>query len=716
MYNTAQNGTFSFNVDLQCDLNFSSQIRRMEYPLGQASAKVFYSYHGVFEGNNHTVSGLRIILPHKVASDAGFFYALGSATIRNLRFDSSCVFSGAWAGALAVKTGASSYIRIENIHGEAAVASGGTAGGLIGLINSPHVVLESCSNSGNIFVTKDSSLTLHGVGGIVGGVSSQNFTARDCHNNGFISLTMNTSNRVFSTAHASGIIGTVVSSSRAAIVIDSCTNSGDVTFSIGNLTRPNVYCVTASGITSLYPNAKSNLTVHNCHNTGTISVTSQYQNIDLFASGIAALSAGVVSTDVFLDITDCTNSGDVTASGAPTAALSAGIVSSLFSYNLTMVSCMNRGFVTSTNQSAGLAFVALEIANSVNTGIVNSSCSYGIAKGANVLQSIVSMGDLMWSDASYATVLGCGGASDLYIRDGINAMIKNGLVVYWNSTRWIVKNINKDAVEILNTIVGKQGYSMWWTSNLTLGHRVTITGKNLPPSVTALGSRIVAEHGETLRSAITREDIGQLLDETKYFMEFGTCGGINEQIVRECSVSVKDMHALKFTGVLNQAIYVPDGYVPTSDVLKPINQFINNKAYIIALATNSTVFFDASAPVTSDASYIIKKTATVEVVIGDVSGLPDDDIIEAITDGISDNDPSTIVRVIEIIREDDGSVVVRVSVEEDKADAAVIAISDSNNTILKRVRRAFIVTELSTSSSFSLLSLLPFFLSLLSFI
>ena len=35
MYEKANNGEFSFDVDLQCDLNFSQQPRRMEHPFGQ---------------------------------------------------------------------------------------------------------------------------------------------------------------------------------------------------------------------------------------------------------------------------------------------------------------------------------------------------------------------------------------------------------------------------------------------------------------------------------------------------------------------------------------------------------------------------------------------------------------------------------------------------------------------------------------------------------
>ena len=154
MYNTAQSGSFSFDVDLRCDLNFSNQERKMERPLGQTSEKTsFNAYNGVFEGNNHTIFGLIMTLPYQKSSDAAFFYALESATIRNLRFDSSCVFDGAWSGALAVKSYPTFSVVIENVHTSATVRSGGTAGGLIAHVCSLDITFESCSNNGDISVT-----------------------------------------------------------------------------------------------------------------------------------------------------------------------------------------------------------------------------------------------------------------------------------------------------------------------------------------------------------------------------------------------------------------------------------------------------------------------------------------------------------------------------------------------------------------------------------
>ena len=55
MYETAQSDSFSFDVVLRRDLDFSNQERKMEHPLGHVMDISFNAYNGVFEGNNHTI-------------------------------------------------------------------------------------------------------------------------------------------------------------------------------------------------------------------------------------------------------------------------------------------------------------------------------------------------------------------------------------------------------------------------------------------------------------------------------------------------------------------------------------------------------------------------------------------------------------------------------------------------------------------------------------
>ena len=731
LYDSAQRGSFSVDVDLLCDLNFSGQARKMEHPLGQSADTVnIFSYSGTFNGNGHTISGINMTLEYTDGSDAGFFYALDNAIIRDLHFDSSCVFDGAWAGALAVKTWCADGAHVINVSSAATVRSGSAAGGLIGALvctsSSSDVTFELCTNTGSVSVVTQKSRNQIGAGGIVGvstifgSTQTHTLSFKNCHNTGRISMSITGEVKV-TDATAGGIIGGVDVSSSSSFIFESCTNKGTIRTVVESdanflQTTPPIL---ASGVGSFVGSVLvGTINMSNCHNVGTVLLDSRLGKLLMVhASGLSSVIADSNSGGQ-VTFTECHNSGVVSASsmlGNANDVLAAGISTLNTTETSQVQSCRNSGDVTSTGTVCGIVYCAQNVFNTGNTGSLEGETVYGIARKAIKTNHIVSIGDISGTKL-YSSFMISSVARHIYSKNIVNASPQGTMACKNESTgRWVTCVYGNSIADVLNAAVEQNGYSMWWTSNLTLGHRVVIHGNNLPSSVINNGV-VIAEHGETLRSAITRDGPAEILDESKYAILCVPCGCLDDGVESDVTITVKMKFRLLFSGLTTATIVVLDGDVPTSDMLKPINQFINNKAYIIALATNNTVFFNASAPVTSDASYIIKKTATVEVVIGDVSGLPDDDIIEAITDGISENDPSTIVRVIEIIREDDGSVVVRVIVEEDKADAAVIAISDSNNTILKRVRRAYIVTELSTSSSFSLLSLLPFFLSLLSFL
>ena len=720
--------SLSFDVNLFCDLNFTAESHKMEHPLG-LDTLVGNMYSGAFNGNGHTISGLNMTLESSNDSYAGFFYALGNATVRDLHFDSSCVFDGTWAGALAAYIMCADGTYIFNVSSAATVRSSGVAGGLIGSIectSSPtNVTFESCTNTGSISVVNRDYQNQVGAGGIVGvstnfgSAQKHTLSFKNCRNTGSISTTITGHVRI-TEATAGGIVGGVNASYSSSLTFESCTNNGavrvvvesDAAFS--QITPP----ILASGIGSFVSSGSTRtIVMSRCHNLGAVSlVFNSQESLKLHTSGLLSVM-GNASSEGQVKFTECTNSGRVSASslsGNVDDVLAAGISTLNTTVNSQVRSCCNTGDVTSTGTVCGIVHSAYDVYNNAETGNLQGEAVYGIARKASTTNYIVSIGDISGTKCfssflSMPIVI----PMHIYFRDIANVS-HNGVAACKNEStgRWMTCTNSKDIVDILNDAVSSKSFSMWWTSNLTLGHHVTITGNNLPPLVTELGSYIVAEHGETLRNALEREGLGQFLDGS-YVIGSKNCA-FSGPIVRDCSMNVVKVHALVFVGVVNQTIYVVYGRVPTNEILEPISQFINNKAFIITLTTNNTVFFNASAPVTSDASYIIKKTASVEVIIDDGSGLTDEEIIGAIIGEISDNDPTTVVQVVDIIREDDGSVVVRVSVEEDKAESAVVSITESDNTILRRVRRAYIVIDLSTSSSsLSFLSLLSFFLSLL---
>ena len=658
MYDTAQSASFSFDVDLRCDLHFSNHERQMERPLGQGfdKIKIPNAYNGVFEGNNHTIFGLNMTLPYQPSSDAAFFGLLGNATIRNLRFDPSCVFDGAWSGSLAVKTHSKSSVVIENVHSSATVRSGGTAGGLIAYVGSLDITFESCSNNGDISVTTQPDIKIQGVGGIAGQLNNQNTTIRDCHNNGTINVKMSTSDSMKESLHTSGIIGAAYLYSSPQLTVKSCTNSGNITITVGDATKDFPKNVSASGIVSFSRMSFGDFIIHKCHNNGTISVTSKTEGMELYGSGIASIIVDAEQTDMVVNVTECSNHGIITTSGTSTNTFSSGIVSSNSMTNLSLVSCMNRGFVTSTNQSCGLASYASSVENSVNTGFVNGSYSYGLVKEGISACCSVSMGDLQSVFSSYPIAYSSKRSRYLFYRQGISAGIpRHGYLLILNNS-WVAPDLNnKDIVDYLNFIVGEQKYTMWWTSNLTLGHQIRFNGTSIPES---LKTTIVAEHDETIRSAIKREGPQELLSQNMYLMD----AGLDDHVTSYVTIFVKKVHQLSFSGAVNETtiIHIVDGEVLTAKQLEPIQEFLNNIKFLIV--DDNGRHFNASEPVICDRQFTIKKAKLIEVIVD--CPVDDDDIKDVISIISKDN---VAVRVI-ASEDEDGTTRLVIVVDDDHSD------------------------------------------------
>ena len=92
-----------------------------------------FEFGGIFEGNGHTISGLY----SKWLRDAGFFSKLYDGSdklpvVRNLGIKDSYFESGSYAGGIAARIDRSALL--VNVFSEAAVVSGGSAGGIVGAI------------------------------------------------------------------------------------------------------------------------------------------------------------------------------------------------------------------------------------------------------------------------------------------------------------------------------------------------------------------------------------------------------------------------------------------------------------------------------------------------------------------------------------------------------------------------------------------------------
>ena len=657
MYDAAQSGSFSFDVDLWCDLNFSAQERKMEHPLGQnASDMSAYPYCGTFNGNGHTISGLNMSVKYGSSSDAGFFYALGNAVIRDLHFDETCAFDGVWAGALAVKIRDATDVIIINVSSAATVRSGSVAGGLICAIDettsSRTVVFESCTNSGNVSVVTQSYQMQVSAGGLVGtsNIIDSSLTGKvsfiKCHNIGAVSVTL-TRNIGVSFSASSGIIGIINVYEKSIVSFESCTNKGTIHTVVESdffPTKP-LLGTASSGISSFffYSDSPGTVTLSKCSNSGNVTLMSHEElSYAMYASGVLTVIS-VVSSSNKMEIEECINTGSVFLSATHNKNVLAAGISTLNTTGTSQVqSCHNSGDITSTGTVCGIVCRAQNVYNTGNTGSLEGETVYGIAQHVSQAQNIVSIGDISGTEF-YSSFMFSSRSSNVYLKEIVN-VISTGVMIIKNPStgRWIIPARGNDTTSILNEKVEQNRYKMWWTSNLTLGHRVIIHGNNLPSSVIN-NSVVIAEHGETLRNAITRDGLAEILDERKYATICLSCGGLDDGVESDVTITVKMKFRLMFSGLTTATIVVLDGDVPTSEELVPISKFLHNESYIIVNSSNPKMIFNPDAQVTSDANYTVKKAKSLEVIIDGPAS--EKDIKDAL-DNISGD--GACVRVIEI--------------------------------------------------------------------
>ena len=188
-------------------------------PIGTSSSKYF---SGVFDGQNHTISGLNV----SYYDYSGVFGSVKKATIKNLTVKGS-VKGGSKTGGV---VGCAIASTLSNLHNEAGVTGKDTSanyiGGVVGYIGSDAYVsagttVTNCTNSGDVSV--QCSSTTAAFGGIVGyahGTSSVTNTVSDCTNSGDVT----SSGRQ---GKIGGIVGGFATSSK--LKITNCWNSGTLT-------------------------------------------------------------------------------------------------------------------------------------------------------------------------------------------------------------------------------------------------------------------------------------------------------------------------------------------------------------------------------------------------------------------------------------------------------------------------------------------------------
>lgn len=207
-------------------------------------------FNGTFDGRGHTISHLYINSAVKNLNYVGFFYALGSGTVKDLTFADVDIRGGYYVGAVAGMgdnhhryTFTISDVRVTgNIN-----TSGYDVGGFVGSLGDGTFI--RCVNEANITCTNSSNAT---AGGIIGKQVDQQAIFDRCINRGTITSPYQ--------GNVGGIAGTAFIAE-----ISNCLNTGDITSG----TNSGIYSV--GGIVGEFCSSSEAHSITGCLSTGNIT-------------------------------------------------------------------------------------------------------------------------------------------------------------------------------------------------------------------------------------------------------------------------------------------------------------------------------------------------------------------------------------------------------------------------------------------------------------
>lgn len=296
------------DIDLGCDEN------NQWIPIGDYSSNSANIFKGIFDGNNHTISGIYI---EKTNDYQGLFGVNHEGIIKNVSINNSNINAINSVGGIA---GYNYKGTIYNCRYDGAIIcgivsgssahGGGTTGGIVGYNYKGTV--EKCYNNATIDNTKAGGNQIGGIVGICKGG-----TVIDCYNTG----------KMYGTTFG-GIVGEVWRGANIKRCYNNASLKGCV---IGGIVEYAKYA-----------------TIEECYNTGNIGGT---YNV----GGIVGQTGKWEETDVVI-VKNCYNTGKVTANERV-----GGIIGSLNTGAKTEVSnCYNVGNVTGETKAGGISGYNLE--------------------------------------------------------------------------------------------------------------------------------------------------------------------------------------------------------------------------------------------------------------------------------------------------------------------------------------------------------------------
>lgn len=367
---------WSGNYKLAADIKMQGHIQK---PMGNYEVP----FSGTFDGDGHYVE----ISIHSEGT-AGLFGAV-SGTVKNVTvcgeventfwsMNAETKIAGKYPGTGAVAGVALSGATIENCVGKAQVEGPGNTGGVIGVVYNfgyEPINIIGCKNEGTVYATAGNC------GGVIGRIyiSSAAFpavTVKDCVNYTVQKLEINNRNRL------GGIAG-YVRSEAGVVVIENCTNYGDITARNTNdeaASNDYPYAGGIVGRVEAVSDYSSAVRIIKCSNTARITSGKYAGGIVTYIQRAATCGENVT------EVLECINTGVV---DGPRYA--GGIVAytenkcAEMTYS-SISNCANYGGVYSTDYSGGILGrqYGFNVKNCYDAGLAKATVSgavVGIAEG-----------------------------------------------------------------------------------------------------------------------------------------------------------------------------------------------------------------------------------------------------------------------------------------------------------------------------------------------
>lgn len=260
-------------------------------------------FKGVFDGGNHTITGLVLDYASDGSSNQGLFGYISGATIENLTIKSPSIAGAGYLGAIAGRAESSSSINNCKVEG-GSISGAGSVGGIVGYLSGSYVT--QCNSSASVSGSEEY------IGGVVGQAANSDIIS--CYNAG----------RVNGGSTIGGVVGRYYKSvyllGSAEAIFEECYNIGEVSgvdyvggvagyLEKGISNSYNSAKVTGSGdyvggVVGYIPsysisNTHYTSTLYTCYNTGSIKGEGQD------TGGIAGRSSGSIISSSY-------NNGEVT--------------------------------------------------------------------------------------------------------------------------------------------------------------------------------------------------------------------------------------------------------------------------------------------------------------------------------------------------------------------------------------------------------------------